>query len=53
MIFDILLSTQEWTDNGISWNPSDYKNISKLHLSNYELWKPELILHKYKLKLTT
>lgn len=40
-------SKKEWSDNSISWNPSNYKNISKLHLLNYELWQPELVLHKY------
>ncbi|XP_001950122.2 neuronal acetylcholine receptor subunit beta-4 [Acyrthosiphon pisum] len=39
------VSTFEWTDNSIHWNPQDYKNITKLHLSNYELWQPELVLH--------
>ncbi|XP_015376751.1 PREDICTED: neuronal acetylcholine receptor subunit beta-4-like [Diuraphis noxia] len=39
------IATFEWTDNSIHWNPQDYKNISKLHLSNYELWQPELVLH--------
>ncbi|XP_026813463.1 neuronal acetylcholine receptor subunit alpha-7 [Rhopalosiphum maidis] len=38
-------ATFEWTDNSINWNPQNYKNISKLHLSNYELWQPELVLH--------
>ncbi|XP_022177830.1 neuronal acetylcholine receptor subunit beta-4-like [Myzus persicae] len=39
------IATFEWTDNSIHWNPQDYKNISRLHLSNYELWQPELVLH--------
>ncbi|XP_027844786.2 acetylcholine receptor subunit alpha-like [Aphis gossypii] len=39
------ISTFEWTDNSINWNPQNYKNISKLHLSNFELWQPELVLH--------
>ncbi|XP_025190280.1 neuronal acetylcholine receptor subunit beta-4 [Melanaphis sacchari] len=39
------IATFEWTDNSINWNPQNYKNISRLHLSNYELWQPELVLH--------
>jgi len=37
-------ATFEWMDNSINWDPKNYKNLSKLHLSNYELWQPELVL---------
>ncbi|XP_050534949.1 acetylcholine receptor subunit alpha isoform X2 [Daktulosphaira vitifoliae] len=38
-------ATFEWIDKNIRWNPNAYHNISQLHLSHYELWQPELVLH--------
>ncbi|KAB0803197.1 hypothetical protein PPYR_00167 [Photinus pyralis] len=34
-----------WRDDHLKWKPSDYENIKQIHLSNYEIWTPDLSIY--------
>jgi hypothetical protein len=38
-----------WTDGGISWNPSWYGNKQSIPISNRNIWTPSLMLANAKL----
>nr|ALE66018.1 acetylcholine binding protein [Cupiennius salei] len=34
-----------WTDEYLQWNPSEYDNITELHIFPTEIWKPDIALY--------
>ena len=36
---------QEWTDYQLSWDPSEYGNITRLHVSSEDIWLPDIVLY--------
>nr|ARU12133.1 acetylcholine-binding protein 1 [Pardosa pseudoannulata] len=38
-------SMLKWTDEYLRWNPSEYDNITELHVPSTEIWKPDIALY--------
>lgn len=34
-----------WTDEHLTWEPSDFGNLTKLHFGVDEIWKPDILLY--------
>ncbi|XP_056638275.1 acetylcholine receptor subunit alpha-L1-like [Diorhabda sublineata] len=34
-----------WNDEKLKWDPSNYGNLSTLHLAEHELWQPDIYLY--------
>ncbi|XP_029646616.2 acetylcholine receptor subunit beta-type acr-2-like [Octopus sinensis] len=34
----------QWTDENLQWDPSDYNNITNIHLGKENVWKPPIVL---------
>ncbi|XP_040566841.1 neuronal acetylcholine receptor subunit alpha-4 [Lepeophtheirus salmonis] len=32
-----------WIDEYLSWDPSDYENLTKIHFSEDEIWQPDIL----------
>jgi hypothetical protein len=38
---------QHWTDEKIHWKPEDYGGLTSIHITEHEVWIPEIVLYKY------
>ena len=38
----------DWTDERLSWNPTDYKNISVTNINSQLIWKPGTVFYNNK-----
>lgn len=36
---------QEWMDEKLKWNASDYEGLKILHLADHEIWQPDITLY--------
>lgn len=36
---------QEWGDEKLKWNASDYGGLSKVHFADHEVWQPDVMLY--------
>jgi nicotinic acetylcholine receptor len=36
---------QTWTDPALCWTPSEYGNITSLHIPYEHVWKPDIVLY--------
>ncbi|CAL1530224.1 unnamed protein product [Lymnaea stagnalis] len=36
---------QEWTDQKLHWNPTDYNDLKRLRIPCRHLWKPDIVLY--------
>ncbi|CAF4838604.1 unnamed protein product, partial [Rotaria socialis] len=37
--------TMSWFDPKLTWNPSDWKNVSLLHIKYDKIWIPDIVLY--------
>ena len=35
----------QWTDPHLTWNPSEFGDVSTIHVMSYEIWVPDITLH--------
>ena len=42
-IFNILF--QEWTDNNLRWNESEYENVKDIRVPPSQIWGPDILMY--------
>jgi len=43
-MYCIYIIVQEWLDERLTWDPSDYDNIHDIVIQAHRIWTPELAL---------
>ena len=41
---NVFLNLQQWKNDFLTWNASDYDNIQYIHFSPDEIWVPDIAL---------
>jgi hypothetical protein len=41
------LSKQQWKDNGLKWNKTEYNGIEEIRLPINRIWTPDVVLYNY------
>ncbi len=36
---------QKWTDPKLTWDPSDWDNVTSLHIKYDKVWLPDIVLY--------
>ena len=36
---------QEWQDQKLTWNPSEYGNVKRLYVPSDKIWLPDIVLY--------
>ena len=45
LIFNCIIQWEEWTDEFLSWNPSEFGGITKVRIPCELIWKPDIVLY--------
>ena len=39
------MPVQEWTDNNLRWNESEYGNIADIRVPPSQIWAPDILMY--------